>query len=320
MKRTIAAFTLLAVAAVPTPALFAQTDAEIAPTPLEAFGPSSAYAQEVGSLLEDGFFSTSMIRSLAGRENYAATYSIPNQVPEVRLTPGAKAESEIALRTITERKVRLDLVNDADYASQIIVSTVNSRTGTTRNHLVPLEVEASATVEASILDGYDTITLLSLQAFSVHVEARGDGQLIENKALEVLAPRIAADAGTPGAKASPWCQNVNRFVNLCVSGTSSCVIALAKRNFWRFFDGKELYKLDVEFPAGTPFHVGVGTFTSPFNPVCKMKRYRTHQVAGSKNHNWDGTDDMMFNCVPSTATCINGCSGVPSNFDVACFP
>lgn len=304
-----------------TGALAAQDRDDKGRLPLEAFGKSSAYAQSIGSLFEEDFFSTNMMRSVANRENYTAFYAIPRQVPESQLVPGAAESHRLEYRDVTP-VVHVDLTNEADRANQVIVSAVNSRTGLARNHLIPLEAGATVRIAASDLGGFDTVYLLAIQAFSAQVDSLAEGRSIDRQALEVLAPRAERQESpaVPGKAASRWCAEVERAVDICVTGTSDCVTAWAKRAFAGSGFGIQFYDLNVEFPKGTAFHVTNGTAASSSDPECKMGRYFTRRTNNSKFHQWDGTDDMLFDCASSTATCTSGCSapGVPANFTVTC--
>ena len=318
-KMTLLAVVTTLVVSLPC-ALVAQERGEEARETLASFGKSSAYAQSIGSLFEDDFFATNMMGAVANRENYTASYAIPRQVPVGQFEAGAAEDHRVAYRGV-DPVVHLDLTNDAERANQIIVSLVDSRTGRTRNHLVPLEVGASARIAAADLSGFDTLYLLAIQAFSAQVDALSERRSFDRQTLEVMVPRVDPQADKlPGKGTSMYCADVERAVDICVTGTSDCVTAWAKRAFVLASGSIQFYDLNVEFPKGTAFHVANGTGASSSNPACKMVRYFTRRTDNSKFHQWDGTDDMFFGCSSSTATCTSGCSapGVPSNFTVTC--
>ncbi len=284
--------------------------------PIAAFGEDGDRVPDfVRDLLPEGFFGMSLTEAVANRQSYTALWRIPKSRATQQTELGSEAMSSVVEVPVRELKLRLVLTGDTARRNDVVISAQARGTGAARNFLVGVEPGEDLRLNADELAGFDVLYFLSLKPFSARLHARADGR-IRSTALEVMEARRRDDAEAKSG--AGYCSEVQRYVEICVTGTAACVTAWADRyEHGTQPGGLPYYFVDVDYPTpGDAFHVGYSSFF--WRGTCEMTSYYTRN--GDKRHRWLGLDDTLFFCDQSTALCTSGCEdpGVPDSFTVNC--
>jgi len=287
---------------------------------LAHFGQTGDRVPELArEFLPRDFFTMQMTEPLANRKNFTAIWSIPKTLGAQALSLGAEATSTLVEQPIRHFEARLVLGNDGDVRNDLTLSATTHGGREVRNFLVGVEPGEQMVLDISTLKDFEALYLLSLQDFSASVEVRADGKRI-HRDLEVMTPvRRAAPVDAKGSfdkSGSIYCAEIQRSIQICLSGT--CVTGYADRydRGYTWPDGDPVYYVDVDYPSqGDAFHVGGGAGVVSTDPECKQYRYYTHRTDNSKTHYWNGLDNTLFSCQSSTAVCNTGCT---DTFQIDC--
>lgn len=284
--------------------------------PLEDFGQDGERLPELArELLPEGFFSRSMTEPLANRRNYSAHWEIPKTRELTSVDGRGHAVTASVPLASEDLRVRLFLHNPGEGRADVVISASGPEV---RNFLVGVEGGRRLVLDAGSLKSADTLVFLSPHPFLVSVEVRVRGEatrrmLTRMEPLEAL--REPAEA--PFSRASAYCGEVGRYVDVCSRG--NCITAWAERyeKLCCWTEGEPIYYVNVDYPLkGEGFHVGTGASHTLLDPEpCRQVIYFTQRAGGTDTHRWRALDDTLFHCEPSTAECTSGCSEV---FEISC--
>ena len=326
----VTALGVLAPAGLCSAAALETTDTE----PLSRFGPHGDLRPVVGdALMAEDFFERDLGPAAASREYHSAVWRLPTE-QRVRDRQDPRHAQDLedgeSRRTWTILPNRIEDLSlelvagdrsgsyDDTEAVDITVS-VRHETGS-RNYLVRLDgtpVRLQVPLQDSDFGPTRSLMLLSFSPFEATVRTQGllasNGLLVSEgiqaraEILTVLAPdpSLTAAAQSP-TKSVDYCQARNAYLKITNAG-GYYVIAYGRRIPAPGTAGVD-YLLDVEYPAGSAFHIGTGGSQLAWDPPCKNYQTWTRRADYSKAHIWQGMDDLMFHCSGiGTATCIQGC-------------
>jgi hypothetical protein len=273
--------------------------------PIAHFGADGAAVPAAArELLPEGFFTLSLLRGIADPGNYSAVLDLG----ELLAADGEAAGGQVILTLNNGARRDNDLVLVAPATGKL----------PDRNFLVRLAGEGERRLDISSLVGVPSLYVLSLQEFNARVEIRSGAGKARTAELTTAMP---ASGGLAEAKSGGGCNDQNYCTNcsqtIQISGSGGTVNARAVRAFWyTASSGHDYYKVNVQYPvAGPYFHCHYSTFAS--GTECKASDYTTFRPStpgvcsvgtATAVHSWDNLDATLFQGVPSSASCLSGCS------------